>query len=212
MPKSFSKLMEGNKEWVDRKNSEDPRFFEKLSKGQQPNFLWIGCSDSRVAADEITGAESGEIFVHRNIANMVFQTDMNLLSVLQYSVEVLKVQDILIVGHYGCGGVRAAIENPRLGLIDNWINPIKMAYEDNLYHFMKLETIEEKTNRLVEINVMRQVKNLARTTIMQDAWAAGLTPSIHGLVYDLRDGVLKDLNLTITPNGVVPADFGGLRI
>jgi carbonic anhydrase len=186
-------LIKGNQNWVKRKNQEDGQFFERISKGQSPKFLWIGCSDSRVPANEITDTESGEIFVHRNIANQVFQNDLNLLAIVQYAVEALGVSDIVICGHYGCGGVRAAIEGaPSLTLVNNWISQIRMSYEDNAQIFSPLTSIEEKTKKLVEVNVMKQVKNLSRVPTIQQYWREKNGPFIHGLVYDLGDGVLKD--------------------
>jgi carbonic anhydrase len=210
MRKNYEDLLVGNKEWAQEMLAQDKDFFEKISKGQKPQYLWIGCSDSRVPANQITKTESGEIFVHRNVANMVFQNDINLLSVLQYSVEVLKVKDVIVCGHYGCGGVQAAISGTNLGIVGNWINPIKMNYEDNFAHFSRLETLEEKTNLLVEFNVLRQVVNLSRTTIIQNAWAQGETPRIHGLVYSLKDGILKDLELNLGPGDQVPRNFHGI--
>jgi carbonic anhydrase len=195
------------------KNKEDPDFFKKIKKGQTPQFLWIGCSDSRVPANEITGTESGEIFVHRNIANMVYHSDSNLLSVLKYSVEVLKVKDIMIVGHSGCGGVRAAIESTTdLGVVSNWINPIRTTYLRNQQCFTPAMTIEEKTDRLVELNVLRQVKNLSETFVIQNAWKNNSIPLIHGLVYRLDDGKLKDLELTMGPGKELPEVYNGVKL
>jgi carbonic anhydrase len=193
MPKSFEDLFANNEQWVQKKLAEDPQYFEKLAKGQQPAFLWIGCSDSRVPANEVTGTESGEIFVHRNIANMVVHTDMNMLSVLDYSVNVLKVKHVMVVGHYGCGGVNAALGNQQVGLIDNWLRNIKDVVR---LHRDELEAIEnpvEKSNRLVELNVQEQVYNLSKTSIVQNAWAHNSKLQIHGLVYDLKNGLLKKL-------------------
>jgi carbonic anhydrase len=193
MPKSFEDLFANNEQWVQKKLAEDPHYFEKLAKGQQPAFLWIGCSDSRVPANEVTGTESGEIFVHRNIANMVVHTDMNMLSVLDYSVNVLKVKHVMVVGHYGCGGVNAALGNQQVGLIDNWLRNIKDVVR---LHRDELEAIEnpvEKSNRLVELNVQEQVYNLSKTSIVQNAWAHNSKLQIHGLVYDLKNGLLKKL-------------------
>ena len=197
MAKSFKELFINNEKWVQSKLEQDPQYFEKLSKGQKPNFLWIGCSDSRVPANEVTGTESGEIFVHRNIANMVVHTDMNLLSVLDYSVNVLQVKHVMVVGHYGCGGVNAALGNQQVGLIDNWLRNIKDVVR---LHKEELDRIEDpvlKSNRLVELNVEEQVFNLSKTSIVQNAWADNRKLRIHGLVYDLKNGLLKNLNVSM---------------
>lgn len=193
MAKSLNDLFENNKKWVNDKVSSDPEYFSKLAKGQRPKFLWIGCSDSRVPANEITGTESGEIFVHRNIANVVVHTDMNLLSVLDYSVNVLKVEHILVVGHYGCGGVNAALGNQQVGIIDNWLRNIKDVVR---IHKTELEAItneEDKSRRLVELNVEEQVHNLTKTSIVQNAWANNKPLLLHGVVYDIANGYLKNL-------------------
>lgn len=193
MPKSFEDLFINNEKWVQKKLAEDPNYFEKLSQGQTPAFLWIGCSDSRVPANEVTGTESGEIFVHRNIANMVVHTDMNMLSVLDYSVNVLKVKHVMVVGHYGCGGVNAALGNQQVGLIDNWLRNIKDVVR---LHKEELDAIVDpvqKSNRLVELNVQEQVYNLSKTSIIQNAWAERKKLQIHGLVYDLKNGLLRKL-------------------
>jgi carbonic anhydrase len=173
----------------------DPDYFERMSKVQTPKFLWIGCSDSRVPANEITGTNPGEIFVHRNIANLVINTDMNLMSVLQYAVEILKVKHILVVGHYGCGGVLAAMGRQKLGLIDNWIRNIKDVYTTHQEEISLIPTDKDRFNRLVELNVIEQVKNLAKTSVVQEAWSKGEYPIIHGIVYDVADGILKELNV-----------------
>jgi carbonic anhydrase len=196
MPRSFENLLSGNKEWVKEVKEKNPTFFQTLAKGQAPEFLWIGCSDSRVPANEITNTLPGEMFVHRNIANLVVNTDMNLMSVLQYAVEVLKVKHILVVGHYGCGGVLAAMGQQKLGLIDNWIRSIKDTFIQNEAELLKISSKEQMANRLVELNVIEQVKNLAKTAVIQEAWAgADEYPIIHGLVYDVADGILKELNV-----------------
>ncbi|MFA7473805.1 MAG: carbonic anhydrase [Spirosomataceae bacterium] len=197
MPKSFKDLFVNNQKWVESKLAQDPLYFEKLAQGQEPRFLWIGCSDSRVPANEVTGTESGEIFVHRNIANMVVNTDMNLLSVLDYSINVLKVKHVMVVGHYGCGGINAAMGNKQNGLIDNWLRNIKDVIR---LHKDELDTIEDpvqKSNRLVELNIIEQVYNLSKTSIVQNAWAEKRKLQIHGLVYDLRCGILKNLNVSM---------------
>ncbi|TDB64613.1 carbonate dehydratase [Arundinibacter roseus] len=195
MAESYLKLFKNNQEWVAKMNEQEPEFFHKLANGQSPEFLWIGCSDSRVPANEITGTLPGEIFVHRNIANMVIHTDMSMLSVLDYSVNVLKVKHIIVCGHYGCGGVNAAMGNKSVGLIDNWLRHIKDVYR---FHKDELDSIQdsrERSNRFVELNVMEQVLDLSKTSIVQSAWAHGQFLQIHGVVYDVANGILKDLNL-----------------
>jgi carbonic anhydrase len=188
-------ILENNKKWVATKNAEDPDFFQKLANGQQPRYLFIGCSDSRVPASGITGTGPGEMFVHRNIANMVVHSDMNLLSVLQYAVEVLGVQDILVVGHYGCGGVAAAAANKQYGLIDNWLVNIRDVVRLHETELLRITEEKQRLRRLVELNVIEQVRNLAKTNIIQNAMRSENPPRLHGLVYDVADGVLKDLNV-----------------
>jgi carbonic anhydrase len=196
----YSKLLENNKLWVLGKLKKDPQFFQKLSEGQAPPVLWIGCADSRVPANEIIGAEPGEVFVHRNIANMVLHTDMSMLSVLDYAVNVLKVKHVIVCGHYGCGGVKAAMGNQHIGLIDNWIRHIKDVYR---FHAKELNAIEDEKERFdgfVELNVFEQVQDLAKTSIIQEAWLKGQEVAIHGWVYGVHDGVIKDLKLTVLDN------------
>ena len=188
-------IIDNNKKWVATKNAEDPEFFQRLANGQQPRYLFIGCSDSRVPASGITGTGPGEMFVHRNIANMVVHTDMNLLSVLQYAVEVLGVQDILIVGHYGCGGVAAAATNKQYGLIDNWLVNIRDVVRLHETELLRITDEKQRLRRLVELNVAEQIQNLAKTNIIQNAMRGPNPPRLHGLVYDIADGVLKDLNV-----------------
>jgi carbonic anhydrase len=198
MEKSIKNLLENNKNWVANKLAIDPTYFEKLSNSQNPEYLWIGCSDSRVPANQITGTLPGDIFVHRNIANMVVHSDMNMLSVLSYAVEVLKVKHIIVCGHYGCGGVLAAMENKQFGLIDNWLRHIKDVYR---YHHKELDAIEDKTQRarrFVEVNVMEQVHDLCKTSIVQNAWKNKQPLHVHGWVYDIHDGIIKDLNVSFT--------------
>lgn len=197
MEKYYNKMLENNKKWVTSKLEKDPDYFLKLSKGQQPPVLWIGCSDSRVPANEIIGAEPGEVFVHRNIANMVVHSDMNLLSVLDYAVNVLKVKHVIVCGHYGCGGVQAAMTNKHIGLIDNWIRHIKDVYR---FHSSELNSIVDETerfNRFVELNVVEQVLDLAKTSIVQGAWEKNQDLHVHGWVYDVADGLIKDLGISI---------------
>jgi len=194
---TLKELFAKNRKWAEAVKASDPGFFEKLSEQQSPEYLWIGCSDSRVPANQIVGLMPGEVFVHRNVANMVVHTDFNCLSVLQYAVDVIRVKYVMVVGHYGCGGVRAAYENADNGLIDNWLRNIK---EVQHRHRDDLEAIPDKEHRLetlCELNVMAQVANVCHTTIVQNAWQRGQPLSVHGWVYSLRDGLLKDLNCTV---------------
>lgn len=196
----YYKILENNREWVASKLKEDPNFFKRLENGQKPPLLWIGCADSRVPANQIIGAEPGEVFVHRNIANMVIHTDMNMLSVLDYAVNALKIQHVLVCGHYGCGGIKAAMENKSVGLIDNWIRHIKDVYK---MHQNELEAIEDEKrrwDRLVELNVIEQVYDLAETSIVQNAWNNGQKLIVHGWVYGVGDGVVKDLEVDLMSN------------
>ncbi|GAB3572143.1 carbonic anhydrase [Hymenobacter daeguensis] len=191
----ISKILENNKKWVSDRNAADPNFFKTLADGQKPKYLFIGCSDSRVPASGITGTGPGEMFVHRNIANLVVPADMNMLSVLQYAVEVLGVQDILVVGHYGCGGVAAAAANKQYGLIDNWLVNIRDVIRLHEAEYLRIRDDNQRARRLVELNVIEQVRNLAKTNIIQNAMRTANPPRLHGLVYDIADGVLKDLNV-----------------
>jgi carbonic anhydrase len=200
MLESYQKLIEGNKKWVDQMNSEYPDFFNTLAKGQNPTFFWIGCSDSRISANQITGTLPGEIFVHRNVANLVVHTDFNLLTVLQYAVEVLNVKHVIVCGHYGCGGIQAALSNREYGLIDNWLCNIKDIYRFHSEELKKIEDPEMLSRRLVELNVREQVLNLAKTTIIQNAWKNDNRPHLHGFVYELQDGLLNDLGIYIKDN------------
>ena len=198
MEKSYQRLIENNKTWVAEQLQLDPSFFENLSKGQAPEYLWIGCSDSRVPAESITGTEPGEMFVHRNIANMVVHSDMNMLSVLSYAVDVLKVKHIIVCGHYGCGGVMAAMKNQQFGLIDNWLRHIKDVYR---YHHDELDAIKDETlraRRFVEVNVQEQVHDLGKTSIVQNAWKRGQQLHLHGWAYDIQDGLINDLGVNFT--------------
>jgi carbonic anhydrase len=196
----YNELLLQNRAWVAMKNQEDPEFFNRLANVQTPRFLWIGCSDSRVPANEITGTQPGEIFVHRNIANMVVHTDMNMLSVLDYAVNVLEVEHVIVCGHYGCGGVRAAMGRKQFGIIDNWIRHIKDVYR---IHHEELEAIAdplERENRFIELNVMEQVLDLSKTSIIQNAWQKRGTPFLHGWVYDIRNGIINDLGVSFSDN------------
>ena len=195
MPK-VRQLIANNKEWAKLMIEEDPQFFADLVAQQSPEYLWIGCSDSRVPANQVVGMAPGELFVHRNVANQVIQTDFNCLSVVQYAVDALKVKHILVVGPYGCGGVRAATENCTHGLVDHWLYPIKDIYRD---HHLELEALDEhaRIDRLCELNVIEQVRNLAKTTIIQNAWERGQELAIHGWVYSLEDGLVRDMEVTV---------------
>jgi len=201
--RSLQDLIENNRAWSDKISEQDPDFFPTLAKQQAPDYLWIGCSDSRVPANEIVGLLPGELFVHRNVANMVVHTDMNLLSVLQFAVEVLKVKHVIVVGHYGCGGVKAAMENKKLGLIDNWLLEIRDLYHQKQAMFKGLQSEEERVNLLCELNVVRQVYNLCHTNIVQEAWARGQELAVHGWVYGLDDGKVNNLNVTVNDNSQI---------
>jgi len=196
----YNDLLKGNKAWVARMEKEDPHFFEGLAKGQNPPVLWIGCADSRVPANEITGTKPGSIFVHRNIANMVVHSDMNMLSVLDYAVNVLKVKHVIVCGHYGCGGVLAAMGNKQFGLIDNWLRHIKDVYRLHRDELDDITDIEMRAKRFVELNVIEQVFDLSKTSIIQNSWQANELPEIHGWVYDISNGIIKDLDVTLRNN------------
>lgn len=192
--KSYSKLIEGNRRFALAKKFEDPEYFKKISLGQKPEYLWIGCSDSRVPANEVTSTQSGEIFVHRNIANVVVHTDLNLLSVLEYAVTVLGVKHVIVCGHYGCGGVRAAMGEKSYGLVDNWLRNIKDVYFKHRSELDKIEDFDKRADRLTELNVIEQVRNLAKTKIIQEAWNKGQEIEVHGWVYGLNSGLITELN------------------
>jgi carbonic anhydrase len=196
----YKQLLDNNKKWVDSKLNQDPDFFKKLSSGQKPPVLWIGCADSRVPANEIIGAQPGEVFVHRNIANMVVHSDMNMLSVLDYAVNVLEVKHVIVCGHYGCGGVQTAMTNKHVGLIDNWIRHIKDVYRFHNEELNAIEDEKKRFDRFVELNVVEQVLDLAKTSIVQGAWERGQNLHVHGWVYDIRDGLINDLDITIRDN------------
>jgi carbonic anhydrase len=196
----YKKILDNNKRWVESQLALDPDYFKDLSKGQNPPLLWIGCSDSRVPANEIIGAKPGEVFVHRNIANMVIHSDMNMLSVLDYAVNVLKVQHVIVCGHYGCGGVKAAMGNQSIGLIDNWIRHIKDIYRLHEDYLNSFENEEERFNKFVEINVQEQVFDLSKTSIVQNAWKKGQELTLHGWAYGLNSGYVTDLGVNMTSN------------
>ena len=195
----IKELFDNNRAWASRVTRQDPEFFLRLSAQQAPVYLWIGCADSRVPANEIVGLAPGEMFVHRNIANVVVHADLNCLSVLQFGVDVLKVQHVVVCGHYGCGGVGAALRDDRLGLVDNWLRHVQ---DVRWKHQQELENIpseDGRHNRLCELNVMEQVVNVSQTTVVRDAWARGQQLEVHGWIYDLRDGLLRDLKVS-TPH------------
>jgi carbonic anhydrase len=190
---SYERLLLENKAWAKEKLIDDPNYFNRLVDVQSPDFLWIGCSDSRVPANEITGTQPGEIFVHRNIANLVIHTDLNLLSVLQYAVEVLKVKHVIVCGHYGCGGVKAALTNHNFGIINKWIRNIKDVHRFHREEIDNISDGEAQLNRMIELNVQEQVLNLAKTSIIQKSWKERQGPDLHGWVYDLHDGLVKPI-------------------
>ncbi len=200
----LSQLFEQNREWAEKIKEEDPHFFEKLAVQQTPEILWIGCSDSRVPANELLGLLPGDVFVHRNVANLVIHTDFNCLSVIQYAVEVLKVKHIIVCGHYRCGGVIAAMGNQELGLIDNWIRNIKDIYYKYLNEVDAIEDEHEKQDYMCELNVLEQVTNVCYTTIVQNAWHRGQELAVHGWIYDVKDGLLQDLDITIDKLEQIP--------
>ena len=200
MENLYQQLLDGNKAWVKQTNETNPNLFSTLSLGQKPQVLWIGCSDSRVPANEITNTNPGEIFVHRNIANMVIHTDMSMLSVLDYAVNVLQVKHVIVCGHYGCGGILTALGNKQVGIIDNWLRHIKDVYR---LHKDELEAIideNEKARRLVELNVIEQVYDLTKTSIIQNTWSKKQALHVHGWVYDITNGIIKDLEVTVRDN------------
>jgi carbonic anhydrase len=190
-------LFNKNRTWADSVRRRDPEFFEKLSHQQNPHYLWIGCADSRVPANEIVGLLPGELFVHRNVANVVVHSDLNCLSVLQYAVDVLQVEHVIVCGHYGCGGVQAALRDARFGLIDNWLRHVQDVAKKHEVHLSGLEE-SRRLDRLCELNVIEQVLNVSRTTIVQDAWARGRNVAVHGWIYAISDGLLRDLSICVT--------------
>jgi carbonic anhydrase len=200
-------LKANNRAWATRKIEADPDFFKRLERQQAPEYLWIGCADSRVPANDIVGLDPGELFVHRNVANLAPPQDANYLSVLQFAVDVLKVKHILVVGHYGCGGVAAAVDGKRRGLVDHWLHPIREVYHDHRHELEAIQDLRTRNDRLCELNVMRQVRNVASDVFVQDAWARGQSISVHGWVYSLSNGLVNDLSATITG----PEGLGGLK-
>lgn len=196
----YKKIIDNNKIWSETRLKDDPEYFKKLAAGQKPPLLWIGCSDSRVPANEVIGAQPGEVFVHRNIANMVVHSDMNMLSVLDYAVNVLKVEHVIVCGHYGCGGVKAAMGNDSIGIIDNWIRHIKDVYRHSRHELDAIEDEAKRFDTFVELNVKAQVSDLAKTSIVQNAWRDGQSLSLHGWVYGLDTGIVKDLKVNFDSN------------
>ena len=200
-------LFENNREWATRIVEEEPGFFDRLSAQQSPEFLWIGCSDSRVPANEIVGLLPGELFVHRNVANLVVHTDLNCLSVLQYAVDVLKVKHVIVCGHYGCGGVRAALNRDRFGLIDNWLRNVQDVAGQHHTMLGSIADVSGRIDRLCELNVIEQVRHVCQTTIVQDAWGRGQALAIHGWIYGLHDGRLRDLGVSTSDVNGVDASY-----
>ena len=203
----LQELIDNNARWAESINEEDPQFFAKLANQQVPEYLWIGCSDARVPANEIVGLLPGDLFVHRNVANVVLHTDLNCLSVIQYAVDVLKVQHILVTGHYGCGGVRAAMQDAQLGLIDGWLRSIRDLYYEQRDHLAQFPDEEARVDRLCELNVIQQVANVSHTTIVQNAWRRGQVLAIHGCIYSIKNGIWKSLNVTINNIDQLPAQY-----
>jgi carbonic anhydrase len=205
--KTLPHLFASNRAWAEKMTRHDPEFFARLSRQQAPEYLWIGCADSRVPANEIVGLLPGEMFVHRNVANVVVHTDLNCLSVLQFAVDVLRVRHVIVCGHYGCGGIHAALDREKHGLIDNWLRHVQDIQEK---YGSELEALESarRADRLCELNVMEQVRNVARTTVVQDTWARAQPLAIHGWIYDIKDGLLRDLGLTLASS----ADFDALNL
>ena len=196
--KTLPHLFMRNRAWAEGIREQDPEFFEKLARQQAPNYLWIGCSDSRVPANQIVGMLPGELFVHRNVANVVVHTDLNCLSVMQFAVDVLKVQHVIVCGHYGCAGVKAALCQESLGLVDNWLRHVQDVREKHDAELAKLPDQARRHDRLCELNVIEQVANVCQTSIVRDAWRRGQSVSVHGWIYGLQDGLLRDLNATVT--------------
>ncbi len=195
---TISHLFENNKKWAAQITEDNPNFFEGLSKQQSPKYLWIGCSDSRVPANELLGMQPGEVFVHRNIANQVIHTDLNCLSVIQFAVDILKVQHIIVCGHYGCGGIQTAMDTKEHGLIDNWLRNIKDLYRSHQVQVDALQNEKDRMDLLCELNVVKQVANICHSTIVQNAWKSEQTLAVHGWIYSIEDGILKDLNVCTT--------------
>jgi carbonic anhydrase len=207
--KDLNRLLDQNRAWAANIKSSDPDFFQTLAKQQSPKFLWIGCSDSRVPATQLVGMIPGEMFVHRNVANVVVHTDFNCLSVMQYAVDVLKVEHIIICGHHGCGGVKAAMDNLQLGLIDNWLRHVQDVLHHHEASLARIKDEEQRLDRLCELNVIEQVLNVGRTTIVQEAWQRGQELAVHGWIYGLEDGLLRDLRISIDNAEELTATYQG---
>ena len=205
--RALPELFEQNRAWAHEITSRDPEFFIKLSAQQTPRYLWIGCSDSRVPANEIVGLAPGELFVHRNVANMVVHTDLNCLSVLQYAVEVLRVSHVIVCGHYGCGGIQAAYRRNSLGLIDNWLRHVQDVHDRHAEFISGAASEEHATDRLCELNVVEQARNVCQTTVVRDAWSRGQTIAVHSWIYSLRDGLLRDLSFVATGADDVAGEY-----
>ena len=203
----LDECFEANRKWAEKSIESDPLFFKRLQNVQTPDLLWIGCSDSRLPPNEIIGRAQGELFVHRNVANVVEHTDVNCLSVLQYAIDVLQVKHVIVVGHYGCGGVRAAMSNRPLGLIDNWLRHIRDVALWNREELAEIQDFDARADRLAELNVEAQVANVCHTTIVQDAWRRGQSVAIHGWIYSLADGLLKDLGLNVASPDQLPDEY-----
>jgi carbonic anhydrase len=193
----LSQLLQNNRAWAAERIDKDPTFFTRLEKQQAPEFLWIGCADSRVPANEIVGLDPGELFVHRNVANVVVHTDLNCLSVLQFAVDVLRVKHVIVCGHYGCGGVRAAMDRESHGLIDNWLRHVQDVQRDHRRELKQFKNDGARLDRLCELNVVEQVRNIGRTTIVQDAWRRGNDLQLHGWIYGLKDGIIRDMQVSV---------------
>ena len=207
----LSQLLKNNRAWAERINGEDPEFFSRLARQQAPEYLWIGCSDSRVPANQIVDLPPGEIFVHRNVSNVVVHTDLNCLSVIQYAVEVLRVKHIIVCGHYGCGGVLAALRDGRSGLIDNWLRHVQDVRREHQAEIDDLATESERHARLCELNVIEQVSNVSQTTVVREAWDRGQELAVHGWIYGLNDGLLHDLRINVTSPLQLPESADAAR-
>lgn len=205
--KTLEDCFEANRRWAARTREQDPEFFDRLRDQQHPDLLWIGCSDSRLPPDRIIGKQPGEVFAHRNVANVVVHTDMNCLSVLQYGVEVLGVRHVIVCGHYGCGGVRAALQSQPLGLIDNWLRHIRDVYVSHRAELDAITDLDKRADRLCELNVAAQVANVCRTAIVQDAWRRGRHLAVHGWIYSVSDGLLRDLDIMVEREEELPGKY-----
>ena len=194
--RSLKQLFDNNRAWAARTTGQDPAFLEKLARIQRPEYLWIGCSDSRVPANQITGLQPGEVFVHRNVSNVVVHTDLNALSVIQYAVDVLKIKHIIVCGHYGCGGVKSALHGERLGLVDNWLRHVEDIRDRHWPNLVRLGDPVAQWDRLCELNVIEQVMHVCRTSVVRDAWLRGQELAVHGWIYGLKDGLIKDLGVS----------------